>query len=87
MAHFALIENGFVASVIVIDNADCGNLEFPESEAIGKDFIAALGLGGDWKQTSYNGSFRNAYGVVGSTYDKELDVFIPPVSLTGEVSP
>lgn len=59
MAHFAKVENGIVTDLIVIDNADCGGGDFPESEAIGQAFIATLAeneprLEGQWYQTSYN---------------------------------
>jgi hypothetical protein len=54
MAHFAKIDNGIVGQVIVVNNETLGDLEFPESEAVGQEFIASLGLDGTWKQTSYN---------------------------------
>lgn len=59
MAHFSKIENGTVVDLIVVSNADCGNLEFPESEEVGRSFIASLAendqrLVGEWFQTSYN---------------------------------
>ena len=65
MAHFARIENEKVAQVIVISNNDCGGGDFPESEPIGQAFIASLGLGGLWLQTSYSGSFRNCFAGIG----------------------
>ena len=35
MAHFAKInEENIVQQVIVVNNSDCGGLEFPESELI-----------------------------------------------------
>ena len=79
MAHFAKVENGKVAQVIVVANTDCGNLEFPASEPVGQAFIASLGLAGEWKQTSYSGSFRGLYAGSGFTYDAELDVFVAPI--------
>jgi hypothetical protein len=79
MAHFAKIENGIVGQVIVVNNEVLGDLEFPESEPVGQAFIASLGLGGEWKQTSYNGNFRGAYAGAGMTYDSELDEFVAPV--------
>jgi hypothetical protein len=59
MAHFCKVENGVVTDLIVIDNADCGGGDFPESEPIGQAFIAQLAKGdprleGEWFQTSYN---------------------------------
>jgi hypothetical protein len=78
MAHFAKIENGIVREVNVINNADCGGGDFPESEAIGQAFIASLGLAGEWKQTSYSGSFRSKYAGIGDIYDAVNDVFVAP---------
>lgn len=82
MAHFAKVENdGTITQVIVVSNTDCGNLEFPESEPIGKAFISSLGLDGEWVQTSYNSNFRGIYAGIGYTYNQSLDVFeSPPVS-------
>jgi hypothetical protein len=77
MAHFAQIVDGIVQQVIVISNDDAPD-PFPESEPLGQAFIASLGLGGEWRQTSYNSSFRGAYAGIGYTYDPELDEFIPP---------
>jgi hypothetical protein len=58
MAYFAeLDENNVVVRVITISNDVCGEptLEFPDTEAAGRAFIAnTLKLGGTWKQTSYN---------------------------------
>ena len=79
MAHFAKVENGVVGQVIVVNNSDCGGGEFPESEPIGQAFLASLGLGDNWKQTSYNGNFRGRYAGIGYTYSSELDEFIAPV--------
>jgi hypothetical protein len=78
MAHFARIDDGIVREVIVIDNADCGGGDFPESEPIGQAFIAGIGLSGEWRQTSYNGNFRGTYAGIGYTFDG--DVFIPPAA-------
>jgi len=58
MAHFAQVQDNIVRDVIVIDNSDCGGGEFPESEPIGQEFIADIGIDGDWLQTSYNNNFR-----------------------------
>jgi hypothetical protein len=79
MAHFARIDDNIVREVIVIDNADCGGGEFPESEAVGQAFIASIGLAGEWLQTSYNGNFRGTYAGIGYTYDSDLDKFVSPI--------
>jgi hypothetical protein len=78
MANFAEIKEGFVTNVIVISNADCDNLPFPESEPIGQAFIASLGISGVWLQTSYNDNFRGTYAGIGYTYDETLDIFVGP---------
>jgi len=79
MAHFAKIENGIVTTVIVVNNETLGNLQFPDSETVGQEFIDSLGLAGTWKQTSYNGNFRAKYAGQGDTYDDVNDVFVAPV--------
>ena len=78
MAHFARIDNNIVREVIVVDNANCGGGDFPASEPIGQAFIASIGLDGEWKQVSYNSSFRGRFAGAGFTYDAELDEFIDP---------
>ncbi len=78
MAHFAKIENGIVTSVLVVANSDCGGGEFPASEPVGQEFLASLGLEGEWKQTSYNANFRGVYASIGWTFDADADVFVAP---------
>ena len=65
MAHFAqLNDSNIVQQVIVVSNNDA-----PTEEA-GQAFIAnVLGLGGVWKQTSYNTQY---------VYDYEYDDSEPP---------
>lgn len=77
MAHFARIENGIVGQVIVVSNNDAPD-PYPQSEALGQAFIASIGLAGEWRQTSYNGTFRAHYAGIGYTYDETNDVFYPP---------
>ena len=79
MAHFAQVENNIVRNVIVINNSDCGGGDYPDSEPIGQAFIAAIGIEGDWLQTSYNSNFRGTYAGQGMTYDPTLDEFVSPV--------
>jgi hypothetical protein len=78
MAHFAKIENGVVRDIVVIANGDCGGGDFPASEPVGQAFIASLGFTGEWKQTSYSGSFRSKYAGIGDLYDPTLDIFTSP---------
>lgn len=78
MAHFAeLDDNNVVLRVIVVGNRDCLDENGNESETVGITFCQNL-LGGNWKQTSYNGNFRKNYAGIGYTYDEALDAFIPP---------
>jgi hypothetical protein len=85
MAHFAQVIGDTVTQVIVVSNDDCNNLEFPESEPAGQAFIASIGLGGVWKQTSYNNNFRGCYAGIGFRYDSNLDEFVAPVYEQPEV--
>lgn len=78
MAHFAKMVDGSVQEVVVVANSDCGDLPFPESEPVGQAFLASLGLGDGWLQTSYNGSFRGRYAGIGFIYDSAADVFVAP---------
>lgn len=76
MAHFAQIdEQGTVLNIIVVNNEDILDENGQESEAIGKQFCQNL-LGGEWVQTSYNGSFRRRHASVGGYYDAENNVFM-----------
>ena len=78
MAHFAELDaNNVVLRVIVVDNKNTATAEGVEEEWIGQAFCTRL-LGGNWKQTSYNGSFRKNYAGIGFTYDPVLDAFISP---------
>ena len=81
MAHFAQVTDNIVRSVIVINNSDCAGGDFPDSEPIGQAFIAAIGIDGDWLQTSYNNNFRGQYAGQGMTYDTTLDEFVSPIQL------
>lgn len=78
MAHFAkLDETNTVTEIIVLNNDVVENLPFPESEPVGVSFCQNL-FGGNWKQTSYNRSFRKNYASINGVYDADLDAFIPP---------
>jgi len=71
MAHFAKVNaNNMVEEVIVVDNKNA------ETEQQGKEFIASIGLEGNWIQTSYNGNFRNQYAGQGDIYDPVNDMFV-----------
>jgi hypothetical protein len=77
MAHFAKIENGLVTQVIVVSNVDTASADGIEKEYIGAAFCERL-LGGEWKQTSYNGKMRKNYAGIGYTFDAVRDAFISP---------
>ena len=82
MAHFAQIdETNIVQTVIVIDNEDCGGGNFPDSEPIGQQYIADLGLSGTWLQTSYHANFRGKYAGIGDIYDATIDAFTSPTAV------
>ena len=81
MANFAELQNGFIKNVIVVNNSDCGDLPFPESEPIGQAYIASLGIEGQWLQTSYNGNFRGCYAGIGYTWNG-TDFVAPPADIS-----
>lgn len=79
MAHFAqLDENNIVVNVCKVNNEDIDNLEFPDSEPIGRSFMESVTGHANWKQTSYNNNFRVRYAGVGFYYDPQRDAFIEP---------
>lgn len=69
MAHFARIQNDTVVQVIVIPN---------DKEERALDFIAELGLEGEWIQTSFNANIRTRFAGLGDAYNRKLDRFEPP---------
>jgi hypothetical protein len=78
MAHFAkLDENNIVTQVVVVDNRDTADAFGVEKEHIGAAFLEKI-LGGTWKQTSYNATFRKNYAGMGYTYRADIDAFVAP---------
>jgi hypothetical protein len=77
MAHFAkLDENNVVLEVHVVSNAA---LDSSNEEESGIAFLTEWSGGySNWKQTSYNHTFRKHYAGVNFTYNESLDAFIPP---------
>ena len=78
MAHFAKVENDIVTQVLVVANDDA-----PTEEA-GQEFLASLGLAGEWVQTSYNnnpieGASRGKYAGIGDTWNGTEFVAPPPL--------
>jgi hypothetical protein len=83
MAHFAeLDENNIVKQVIVVHNDDLLD-NGVESEAKGIAFCQSL-FGGNWIQTSFNGTIRYNFAGIGYSYDESLNAFIPPMPLEGD---
>ena len=70
MAHFAKLDaNNIVEQVIVVANEDTADSSGVETESIGISFCQKLmGASTDWKQTSYNNTFRGNYAGIGYTY-------------------
>jgi hypothetical protein len=77
MAHFAkLDDNNVVLEVHVINN---DALDSSNEEISGINFLIEWSGGySNWKQTSYNGTFRKNYAGVGMKYDPIRDAFINP---------
>ena len=72
MAHWAeLDENNKVIRVLVGDNNDSAGDE-------GYSWLIE-NLGGNWVQTSFNGTFRFNFAGIGYTYDPIDDAFIAPM--------
>jgi hypothetical protein len=80
MAYFAQIDDdGTVLQVISVSNADAPDPAPEHSEPLGRAFIAdVLGLPGEWRQTSFNRSWRKYYAGPGMRYDAQADVFVAP---------
>ena len=80
MGHFALVTDGIVRDVVVIDNLNLDDLPFPESEPVGQAFIATLpdlaAQVGVWWECSYNNNFRGVYPGLGYGFNG-VD-FVPP---------
>jgi hypothetical protein len=80
MAHFAKLDSdNNVIEVIVVHNNELLDENGNESEARGIAFLTEWSGGySNWKQTSYNGTFRKNYAGIGYTYDSTRDAFIAP---------
>jgi hypothetical protein len=80
MAYMAqLDDNNVVIRVLSVSNNDCPD-PAPQHEAQGAAFLESLGLGINWKQCSFNATFRKQYPGIGYTYDADADVFVAPQS-------
>ena len=79
MAHFVKLDNNntVIQGLCVHNNELLDN--GVESEAKGIAFLTDWSGGyTNWKQTSYNATFRKNYAGAGYTYDATRDAFIPP---------
>lgn len=78
MAHFAkLDENNVVIDINVVNN---DALNQADEESSGIAFLTDWSGGyTNWKQTSFNGSFRYNYAGIGYIYDPIDDAFIAPM--------
>jgi hypothetical protein len=93
MAHFAkLDDNNVVLEVNSVSNHELvvtkntvdedGNVicTIVESEDKGIAFLTSWSGGyANWKQTSYNATFRGKFASAGDTFDAENNVFVAPV--------
>jgi hypothetical protein len=77
MAHFAKLNNeNIVEQVIVIANEAMLDDNGVEVEKLGLDICRHLYNWDNWKQTSYNDTFRGKFAAVGDYYDASKDEFI-----------
>ena len=77
MAHFAKLNNeNIVEQVIVIANEAMLDDNGVEVEKLGLDICRHLYNWDNWKQTSYNNTFRGKFAAVGDYYDASKDEFI-----------
>jgi hypothetical protein len=78
MANFAkLNENNIVIDVVVVNN-DVLMVDGEESESAGIKFLTDTLGHSNWKQTSYNNSFRKRYAGIGFIYNSDMDIFYAP---------
>ena len=78
MAHFAELGlDSIVNRVVVIHNNELLDENGQESEAKGAAFCRKL-FGGNWVQTSYNGTIRKNFAGIGYVYDAQRNAFISP---------
>jgi hypothetical protein len=79
MAYFTKInENNIVINIVAVNNKVITDANGQEQEQLGIDFCKSTLGDGNYKQTSYNGTFRKNYAGLGYTYDETRDAFIAP---------
>lgn len=82
MAHFAQIDpaTSVVLRVVAISNDVTYDEHGVEHEDRGIALCKQLyGAQTEWVQTSYSGSFRGRYAGISFLYDRQADVFVPPL--------
>ena len=75
MAHFAKLDDNNIVLAVHVVNNDVITIDGIESEQAGIDFLTQLHGHTNWKQTSYNSSFRTNFAGIGSFYNSALDAF------------
>jgi hypothetical protein len=78
MAHFAKLDDNNIVTDVHVVNNEVITVDGVESEQVGIDFLTQLHGHSNWKQTSYNGSFRGRFAGAGMSYDPVTDEFIVP---------
>ena len=86
MAHSAELDgNNTVTRVVVVGNditTAAGPLGENDMHVDGETWCVNFFKGGNWKQTSYNNTFRKQYAGKGFTYDSAKDKFLSPKPYT-----
>lgn len=78
MAHFAKLDNNntVIECVVVSNNVLLNDIGY-EIENKGIELLKNITGHENWKQTSYNNSFRKNFAGIGYTYSPTLNAFIP----------
>lgn len=77
MPYFAqLDDNNIVTQVIAVNRKDIIDPHTGEEDEIIGIALCKKLVGGNWKQTSFNGSIRKRFAAIGMVYDSNLDAFI-----------
>ena len=80
MAHFAELDgNNTVTRVVVVGNditTAAGPLGENDMHVDGETWCVNFFKGGNWKQTSYNNTFRKQYAGIGMVFDAAKDKFL-----------
>ncbi len=76
MKYFAQLDKitNVVTNIIVLADSDC-LVGSAHSEAVGA-YHAQFKLGGNWKEYSPTGEFRNRPAQIGGYYDESIDSFV-----------